>query len=176
MMVRDIEAMQAQYKTYIDEHVRNVRLVWEKVDPLLKGEYFIDDCYWHSINDLIQEHDKSKYDSYEFEEYRKMFYPADGEVKDIDSFNKAWNHHQKNNPHHLEYWCLVCLNEEIKTLDMPFPYIFEMLADWTAMSMKFNDTPSGFYALKGASMVLSDLTRKIIEAWLPLFDEVLKAR
>ena len=170
----DIEAMETQYKAYIDEHIQNVKLVWEKVDPLLKGEYFLDDCDWHSINDLIREHDKSKYDSYEFEGYRKMFYPADGEPKDMDRFNNAWNHHQKNNPHHWEYWCLVENKGNIKTLDMPFPYIFEMLADWTAMSMKFNDTPSGFYKLKGTSMVLSGPTRKIVENWLPLFDKVVK--
>ena len=27
---------------------------------------------------------------------------------------------------------------------MPFPYLFEMLADWSAMSIKFGDMPREF--------------------------------
>lgn len=49
-----------------------------------------------------------------------------------------------------------------------------MLCDWTAMSMKFKDTPSIFYNNNKYKMVLSNNTQKLIETFLPLFDRALK--
>lgn len=48
-----------------------------------------------------------------------------------DRFNVAWNHHQKRNPHHWNYWVLVNDNGDIINLPMPDRYRREMVADWT---------------------------------------------
>lgn len=54
------------------------------------------------------------------------------------NFKKAWLHHQKKNKHHWQYW-LKRVNEELVPSEMPLNYIKEMLADWNAMSRKFQD-------------------------------------
>lgn len=47
-----------------------------------------------------------------------------------DRFNVAWNHHQKRNPHHWQYWLITMDNGETFPLPMPDRYRREMLADW----------------------------------------------
>lgn len=168
----DFTPTETAYRAYIDEHVANVKEVWERMQPLLKGKFFLCDWTWHCVNGLVAEHDASKYETMEFDGYRNYFYPIEGEHRDKAAFNLAWNHHQKTNPHHWEYWCLIGRNGGMEALNMPFAYIFEMLCDWTAMSLKFRDTPSAFYEKNKEAMTLSDSTRRTIEAWLPKFDSI----
>ena len=47
-----------------------------------------------------------------------------------DKFNFAWNHHQKRNPHHWQYWILQNDEDGVVHLPMPEKYIREMVADW----------------------------------------------
>ena len=65
-------------------------------------------------------------------------------------FDYAWNHHQKSNKHHWQYWVLVYDDPEAGAeilLDMPKKYRLEMLADWRGAGQAYgnNDTP-GWYA------------------------------
>lgn len=169
----NIESKEAEYRSYIDNHIKNVSVAWEKLQPLLKGKYFVDDAQWFSIEFLIKMHDLSKYGVDEFDGYRRYFFPSDGEHYDSYRFNLAWNHHQKENPHHWEYWCMI-RNTEVVPLDIPEEYIFEMLCDWTAMSIRFGDTPSEFYRNNKTQMIFTDETRTLVEELLPLFDEALR--
>lgn len=160
------------YTEYIEEHTANIKEVWRRTKLLLLDEFSLDDyTYWY-IDDLIKCHDESKYNYDEFEGYRQWFFPADNEIKNQLQFDLAWNHHQKNNPHHWEYW-IMYKNNSIFTLPMPFIYIFEMLCDWTAMSLKFKDRPTDFYNKNKDFMLLNDNTIKSIEKWLPLFEQIL---
>ena len=46
------------------------------------------------------------------------------------AFDAAWNHHQKQNKHHFQYYILNKDDGGVKTLQMPYKYAREMLADW----------------------------------------------
>lgn len=80
-------------------------------------------------------HDWTKFLPREWFPYVKYFYGV-AEPKDDIKFNAAWNHHQKCNPHHWQYWILISDSGEIgdegklTALQMPQHFICEMLADW----------------------------------------------
>lgn len=51
------------------------------------------------------------------------------------AFDMAWNHHQKRNKHHWQYWILTMDDQEDnKVLEMPDECLYEMLADWRGAS------------------------------------------
>jgi Family of unknown function (DUF5662) len=85
-------------------------------------------------------HDWSKFLPSEWDAYVRSFYNRDGSKRDWktrDPFDKqefdaAWNHHQKVNKHHWQYWCLVNDSDDpkIKPLLMPEKFWREMIADW----------------------------------------------
>jgi len=83
-----------------------------------------------------------------------------------NNFNKAWEHHYKNNKHHWNYWID---NNEI-ALDMPLKYINQMICDWKGMSRKFGDTPQSFYKNNRHKMNLSIRTRCYVEFTLGFID------
>ena len=161
-----------EYLEYIDTHIKTVQSVWLALQDRLSGHYWLDDCYYFTINDRIERHDQSKYDIYEFGGYRQFFYPENENEKKAITFNHAWNHHQKTNDHHWEYWLLIGTRGKIEALEMEFPSIIEMLCDWTAMSVKFKNMPSNWFEANKEKMVLHPGTIQTILHWLPLFDDV----
>lgn len=152
------------YFKYIIEHKKNVFLECRKVKGL----------WWHGIT-----HDLSKFLPCEFIPYARKFYgsyPPNALLKDIgykniktkesieEDFQKAWEHHYKNNPHHWNYY-----NGE----DMDYKDIDKMICDWKAMARKFGDTAEEFYLKNYKKMNLSWNTRMYIELALDLnFSEV----
>jgi hypothetical protein len=77
-------------------------------------------------------HDLSKFSLSEAPHYGRQFY---GEKNDPIGFSCAWNHHQKCNKHHWEYWVMVTGHNRGGVSDgfvlpMPKKYIKEMVADW----------------------------------------------
>lgn len=160
-----------KYKEYIDEHIENVKLVWEDLQFHLKDEFWMDEDDNVSIHFLIETHDQSKYSADEFYGYRQYFYPRDGAKKVESAFNQAWNYHQNHNPHHWEYW-LMYEDDKLIALEMPFHYIIEMLCDWTAMSYKFNDDPYEFYLKKKDSMLLAENTKTCLEKYISRFSRL----
>lgn len=81
-------------------------------------------------------HDWSKFLPSEWVPYAYTFYDESGSsrenaghVKHID-FDAAWNHHQKRNKHHWQYWLLFRDNGSNKCIPMPDRYLKEMVADW----------------------------------------------
>lgn len=129
--------MYLKYLIYILEHKKNVfKLAWKEKE------------YLHAFT-----HDLSKFNPKEFIPYAEYFYGdynpnspnKSGFINDLDkinevksNFDKAWQHHKDNNKHHWNYWYE-------RELVMPVKYIKQMIIDWTAMSMKFGDTPQEFY-------------------------------
>jgi hypothetical protein len=85
-------------------------------------------------------HDWTKFLPCEWGPYVQSFYNADGSKRDWKSrteqdkeeFDAAWNHHQKVNKHHWQYWCLVTDSDEprLRALPIPMKYVREMVADW----------------------------------------------
>jgi uncharacterized protein DUF5662 len=159
------------YKEYVDNHISNVGKVWEAFKKELKGEYWIfNDDDIKIIDNLIKIHDQSKYSKVEFDGYKQWFF-GDEKTKDKDEFTSAWNHHQKSNPHHWEYW-IMWKNGISTAINMPMEYVFEMLCDWGAMSLKFGGDPSEFY--KKNIMLITNRTRDIIDRYIKLLDTVVE--
>lgn len=87
-------------------------------------------------------HDMSKFLPAEMPHYTRQFF---GDADDPIGFVIAWNHHQKINKHHWEYWVPVTDTifeewEDLKPLPIPEKYIREMLADWLGASRTYNGT------------------------------------
>lgn len=77
-------------------------------------------------------HDTSKFFSTELSPYVHTFYKKDGTgtYRESEEFDHAWNHHQKTNKHHWQYWVLYNDSGSIVPLKMPEKYVLEMVADW----------------------------------------------
>jgi hypothetical protein len=84
-------------------------------------------------------HDWSKFTPSEFGPYKRYFFDRKDEFKagKLDpnkvsaDFDRAWNHHQKANKHHWDYW--VMPGDKIsqpRPIPMPETYVAEMVADW----------------------------------------------
>jgi hypothetical protein len=170
--INELDKKKKEYLDYINNHITNVKKVWDNVRIFL-----VEAQVTPEIIDIVDRnipfHDFSKFLSSEFEGYRQFFYPTSEEIRSVDVFNRAWNHHCKHNQHHWEYW-IIPEKERNLIFDMPQEMILEMLCDWTAMSLFFKDLPSEFYARKKQEMILSSSTRALTEAWLPVFDRVVK--
>ena len=116
-----------QYREYLKDHIQNVNRSWnEFLKPsLLKNleDFDLIEDDLSDIDEVILNHDASKYSDEEFEGYRQWWYPVDDSLKDEVPYNQAWNHHQKVNPHHWRYWLLVRDGGDLTPLDMPFKYV-----------------------------------------------------
>jgi hypothetical protein len=167
----------AQYFLYIEKHIETVKKVWKTFQDIPNARMLIaDDFLYFTLNSLIMEHDASKKTQEEFYGYRYKFYPDERDELTDDyvrsGFEYAWNHHQKTNPHHWEYW--VMLREgNPKPIPMPFHYVLEMLMDWTAMSLTVGkEKPSDWYSKCASEIVLNKFTKGVVDNWLPELDEV----
>lgn len=93
-------------------------------------------------HNLLTAHDASKFSMYEFPVYAKHFYAGGDEY-----FPVAVNHHYRANPHHWNHWVVhhgfPHSNSPILSnmaLEMPHPYVDEMLVDWMAVQYEKNKT------------------------------------
>ena len=159
----NLDGYQEEYKQYIINHKRRVKQFadWLKENlPELFEEPGVED-----FDELIAEHDQSKFSEEEFEAYAEHFYGS----KDNDfEFDKAWEHHWQNNEHHPEYW---------GGRDMPYIYILEMLCDWGSFSIDKGDMTEliDYYYSKAKDDEEKDLspnTQKIIEEILDKIEAV----
>lgn len=75
-------------------------------------------------------HDWSKLTPAEWKPYVDSFYGGERTPEVREAFDRAWSHHQHNNPHHWQYWLLQEDNGGLKVLSMPDHFIREMVADW----------------------------------------------
>lgn len=84
-------------------------------------------------------HDWSKFTPAEAPHYGRQFF---GDKSDPLGFSYAWNHHQKTNPHHWEYWIPESGHNrggynDHEPLPMPESYVREMVADWFGASRAY---------------------------------------
>jgi hypothetical protein len=79
------------------------------------------------------------------------------------SFDAAWNHHQKTQPHHWQYWLLITDQDEprLRPLSIPQRFVLEMVADWWGAGMAINGKPEieTWYFANKDKMILEDGTR-----------------
>ena len=164
MVTEDLDGYQEENKKYIEEHKERVQ---QFADWLKENcpEVF-DSVDLDAFDEIIKEHDESKWSEEEFEPYAQHFF---GDKKNDFEFNEAWKHHWMNNEHHPEFW----LGE-----DMPYIYILEMLCDWGSFSIEKKDFKelSNFYYNKARDdeeKNLSDNTKIIIEEILEKINSVI---
>ena len=114
---------QDEYKKYIDTHVENVIRSYNEICNKIYGKDDEIDKALQALSDIIHKHDDSKYGDFEFEPYRKQFFPIDEKEKEEneEAYKKAMLHHYGENAHHPEHWKDV--NGRIH--DMPLNYIIE---------------------------------------------------
>lgn len=158
-----IKKQEKKYMKYIKEHQENIKKAFEEIkeNPIIYQRYSgeILDALWERV--LV--HDKSKYSKEEFVPYRKNFYPINAEEKEENKpdFDKAWEHHWKNNSHHWQYRknkTSFDKNNKEEVLD-----VLENILDWIAMGYKFNDRPYQYYENNKNNITLCEDERKYLE-------------
>jgi hypothetical protein len=173
-MANELDVKETEYTEYVNKHIKTVQAIWEYIQPLLTGKYWLEETFLGVVDRAIKEHDKSKFSNDEFNAYRQWFYPTEKELVEQDfrhsEFMKAWNHHQNLNKHHWEYWVFICDCDKTTALEMPLGAILEMLCDWTAMSLKNGNKPSDWFFSNRFKMKLHEKNVETINLWLPIFD------
>lgn len=196
-----------KYLKYVRNHRKNIKRACNYWLKEWSDEYKYNDNRKKEIKQILRKikitHDLSKYNPIEFIPYAKNFY---GEKKcnncekeysckllngivDIDNcryfraigWNKAWEHHFRNNKHHWNYWVydwnkygtelespLLKYCKLDKPIEMDKKYILEMIIDWTAMGYQFGNTPQEYYLNNYNNIKLNRDTRYILEIWLGL--------
>jgi len=113
-------------------------------------------------------HDWTKFLPCEWFPYVQRFGAAAAPQRDRKSadFDRAWNHHQKSNRHHWQYWVLVTDRDasRVRALAIPPRYAREMVADWIGAG-RAQGKPDvvAWYAANAATMVLHDHTRTLVD-------------
>ena len=156
------------YYEYLCSHVQKVQDIYEDIlRPVLKKEGVPNELL-SEIHESLLSHDRSKHSEEEWSAYRNKFYDKEKYPGDPIEYLYAWNHHQKSNPHHWQYWCLINDVDEpqVQPLDMPFKYIVEMLCDWHSAGLHYGNTAYEWYMRQKDRMILSEKTREIVEKYI----------
>jgi len=122
-------------------------------------------------------HDLSKFSIAEWKAYAEWFQSDQGfkfnggfawecsaHERMKEAFNKAWEHHWKNNPHHWEYWVVYGGDVPPLCSYMPEEVAKEMYADWVgANKAQGGKGVINWYEGSKDRMKLHQLTRNFIE-------------
>ena len=144
-----------RYLTYVLNHKWHVFVACRSLNVPL----------WQAIS-----HDWTKFLPCEWFPYVQRFYgaaPLQGSTS--DAFARAWNHHQKANAHHWQYWVLITDSDasRVRALSIPPRYTREMVADWIgAGRAQGKPDVAAWYAANAAKMVLHADTRALAERLL----------
>lgn len=176
---------QDKYEQYLLEHIKNVRRAYEWMvenipEALSEDNYVDEQMYYGELDEIIAKHDSSKYktvpdsENYydlkcEYDAYAEYFYGERNELVD-NRFDHAWLSHIHQNPHHWQHWLLQNDEDGLKTLDMPYVFICEMICDWWSFSWKQNklDEIFNWYEEHKSRIILSAKTRTTVETILNL--------
>ena len=165
-MSNTVEQKKKEYIEYIDNHQANVWNAWCKNMNLFLDIFpFLSDLVnQKKIQNNIIIHDKSKYSDEEFEPYRIQFFSINDKEKEgnKENFDMAWKHHYTNNMHHWNYW----VNEKGEAKEMDDFSIIEMICDWMAMGVQFNNTAAEYYEKNKDKINLASNTRIKVESIL----------
>lgn len=113
-------------------------------------------------------HDWSKFMPCEWLPYVEKFYGDGSHKLVVDlAFDRAWNHHQKFNQHHWQYWVLVNDSSEPKFNPLPMPekYCREMVADWMGAGIAITGRMevASWYGKNKDKIMLHESTRRDVE-------------
>lgn len=146
--------MSVEYDRYLSEHIGGVQKGWEwmeanllpKMSDWIKANYKADEfdpIDIFEMRELVKNHDASKTEPDEYYFYDDYFYLSkDNRSSEVvNNFHRAFLIHMHRNPHHWQYWVLTSDNagEPERYIEMPLPYIFEMICDWWSFSWRSGD-------------------------------------
>ena len=163
----EIKNLENQYREYIDNHRKNVQKAWDLmksnnncVELINRHLFTTTELLISMMDDIIKQHDMSKYSIFEFAPYRKNFYPLNEEEKasNTDEFERAWKHHYENNPHHWDGWYKSGSPDM-----MPLIHVVEMICDWEAMGYTFGNNSLQYYEKNKMNIHLGDKQRIFAE-------------
>ena len=160
-----IIGIEVKYDEYLEKHRQAVKKAYQWIA-----------AYIPELTDVeatrnIEFHDMSKNTPDEYTPYDNYFY-GEQTPAIIEAFNRAWLMHIHRNPHHWQYWVLI--NDEPKEgtilIEMPYPYIIEMICDWWAFSWIKGDLSEMFAWYKDHAdyIKLHNNTRSIVEEILEM--------
>lgn len=170
-----------QYEEYLTQHIGNVQkgYQWMKdnlPEVLSEDNYIEETAYYGELDEIIAQHDKSKYtripdvENYyelrcEYDAYAEYFYGKEKTDEVKEAFDRAWLSHIHMNPHHWQHWMLQNDEDGLRLLDMPYVFIIEMICDWWAFSWKAENLYEIFnwYEKNKKGILLSDKTRENVE-------------
>lgn len=126
--------MSYKYELYLEKHRANVKKGFDWIKENMNSLFQDSDLAIAASN--IQFHDASKNDPEEYDAYDAYFYGGNRSYEVVNNFNKAWLRHIHNNPHHWQHWILINDDPKLgeKYIEMPTPYIIEMICDWWSFS------------------------------------------
>lgn len=158
--------MSAKYDEYIIEHKSNVTRAFDwlakNLPEIFPNENFKSEVEWQ----CTANHDKSKYEQFEYDAYDKYFYGSRS-YEVVQNFNLAWLRHIHMNPHHWQHWILINDDPELgeQCLEIPLNYIIEMICDWWSFSWRSGNLYEIFdwYAKHRDNMRINETSRKNIE-------------
>lgn len=159
------------YNKYLEIHKGNAMRAYEYYfKPMLEQEG-LSQVELDELSQIIASHDSSKYDASEYEPYYQYYYGPHHQNKqytpeELSAYDLAWNHHQKTNPHHWQYWLLVKDGGEMVPLDMPLKYIIEMLCDWYSVGCIYGNNTCSWYNENKDKIILSDATRALVDKYI----------
>ena len=181
-----------EYEAYLDQHIGNVRRGYEwfkeHLPHLLDESNFVGDtAYYGELDDIIAQHDQSKYraipeaENYyelrcEYAAYAEYFYGEKTE-ETKEAFDRAWLAHIHSNPHHWQHWVLINDDDGTIALDMPYVFIIEMICDWWSFSWKQEKLTEIFnwYDSHVDTIVFSPKTKQRVEDILSQMKSVLSS-
>ena len=107
----------------------------------------------------------------EGQEFWAHDFEIEGYQRSNDAFDMAWNHHQKCQPHHWQYWLLTMDSGETRSLQMPERFVREMVADWIGAGRAITGDGSltrtaAWYQSNREKMQLHPATRERVEELL----------
>lgn len=122
-------------------------------------------------------HDWSKLTPTEWGPYARTFFGPKPPTQDKagykhqpgsnPEFDKAWEHHWRNNPHHWQYWL-----QDGEPLEMPEKFAREMVADWRGAGMVQRAPDTRAWYLKNRdTIILHSETRQFVEYLLKINQE-----
>lgn len=158
-----IKKQEEKYNKYIEEHRNNVMKAYnELISCSLVYQYGGQEML-DKLKDRIVLHDLSKYEEEEYDAYRKNFFPINQEEKENnkEAFEKAWQHHWKNNSHHWQY---RQNNKDFSQDNIEDVLnVLENICDWLAMGYKFNDRPYQYYEKNKDKIILNEKEKRFLE-------------
>ena len=91
-------------------------------------------------------------------------YEIDGLCDALNAFDRAWLHHQHQNPHHWQHWVLRLDDGEAYPLEMPEAFVREMVADWAGAGRAITGKweVGSWYQRNAKTIELHPATRRLV--------------